>query len=190
MGAAHGPPEQMAMPTVGGAPGVMGIPPLPIAGGSFDFGMMSPRGGFVPPTVGMGVGGVPFGAGMGTMMGVPGPDSHRSFAGALDGVGAGGDALDGFVVHSRFVRADAPIGEGEGGGLVPPGQTVDVSEFAAVNTRADRERAKQANLIGRAPEVNAAVKKAARPTGMKERPAWGAGGGGAAKAKAKPNRWK
>jgi len=47
-------------------------------------------------------------------------DSHRSFAGALD-EGAAGDALDGFVVHSQFVRVDAPLGEGEGGGLVPPG---------------------------------------------------------------------
>ena len=101
-------------------------------------------------------------------------DSHRSFAGALDGIGAGGDPLDGFVVHSRFVRADAPIGEGEGGGLVPPGVTLDPEQFRAINggngaagaatgrggrenrrppgmdpTRADHVRAKQANLIGR-----------------------------------------
>lgn len=110
-GGAFGPGGGMSL----GARGVMlPLPPGMVpqqqrqrAPGSFEFGV-SPR----EQTRA--------GAGTMMMMNAPGLDSHRSFAGALDGVGGGGDALDGFVVHSRFVRADAPIGEGEGGGLVPP----------------------------------------------------------------------
>lgn len=81
------------------------VPPPPRAAGSFEFGVS-------PHDQSRAFGGS-------TLLG-PGMDSHRSFAGALDGMGGGGDPLDGFVVHSRFVRVDAPIGEGDGGGLVPP----------------------------------------------------------------------
>jgi len=84
---------------------------MPPAAESFEVGV-SPG---LPMRTG-GLGGLGVGSGSGP---VPGPDSHRSFAGALDGLGRGGDPLDGFVVHSRFVRVDAPVGENEGGGLVP-----------------------------------------------------------------------
>jgi hypothetical protein len=165
MGGSFGPGGGMSP----GARGVMlplqhgaGLVMPPPAAGSFEFGV-SPRD--QSGTVGA------------AMMG-PGMDSHRSFAGALDGIG-GGDPLDGFVVHSRFVRGgavqveiqlthslkaawwfqsfslsseklvfqafafkthlvplrrvDAPIGEGEGGGLVPQGVTVDPEQFRAIN---------------------------------------------------------
>ena len=174
--------------------GMMMAPP-----GSFDFGV-SPRD--QSGTVGGAM-----------LMAHAGADSHRSFAGALDGVGGGGDPLDGFVVHSRFVRADAPIGEGEGGGLVPSGVTVDPDQFAAAlihggggggggkggrggvaPTRADHDRAKQANLIGRGDGRNVGGTKKGAPGGRgatAKRPAWGGGGGaGATKGgKPKPHRW-
>ena len=197
-------PPGMIPPVVPQVGGVM-MPPA----GSFDFGV-SPRD-HQSETVG------------GTMlMAHGGPDSHRSFAGALDGVGGGGgDPLDGFVVHSRFVRADAPIGEGEGGGLVPSGVTVDPGQFAAAlihggggggggggrvgrggvaPTRADHDRTKQANLIGRGDgrQRNNGVaagggggvgaKKGGKAATTVKRPAWG-GGGGATKGKTKPHRW-